>query len=259
MARGFGARESLGAAERDQRDVYSAYYAKAGAEMSDRLQALRREAEGLVSTVQMANNLRNNFFDAVKKGVAPEELEKQLKETIDALKNPKYKFEVDAPAPAKGGLPPLGAKGTIKEPDSLYPERRGSRADLAENKSTKEIKKMIVADFKSEEAKKMGFLGVKSATSDRSSMDLTVKTSLVLPDSMKDPARARQIYDRSTRFKVDPTAEEIKFVEDLEKMQELANRIADAYDVNRSDISTDYFDRRYMAFVTIADKDGKPF
>lgn len=163
---------------------------------------------------------------------------------------------------AKTTLPPLGAKGTVINPESQYAERRGARADLGDGKSTQEIKKMVVDDFKSKEAKEMGFLGVAKATSSRKTMAFKIKTDLVPPASMRDKKRAYDVIVTARSFGasfIDPpaTAEEQKFAEQYKEKSDLARRIANAYDVDRSDIMTDYFDvRYYIGSLTLTDKDG---
>ena len=130
----------------------------------------------------------------------------------------------------KDGKPPLGAKGFTPNPDDRYAERNGARAFLGYGKSTQEIKKMIVSDFKSKEALKFGITGVAKATASRKSIRLTLKTNL------------------------DQASSNIR--EEREKVQDDARRIAMAYDVDRSDIGTDYFDKRYYLDITLLDKDG---
>ena len=130
----------------------------------------------------------------------------------------------------KDGKPPLGANEFTPNPSAQFPAVTGARAFLADEKSTQEIKRMIVSDFKSEEASKFGIRKVINSTNTGNRIKIGLATNL-------DPS--------STNFK-----------QDFAKVYNDAKRIASAYNV---DSSNKFIKQsRYYTTIVLSDKNGLP-
>lgn len=166
-----------------------------------------------------------------------------------------------------GGIPPLGAPPVRYDSTNDIGARDGvvgARAHLADGKSTPEIKKMIVADLKSPEAKAMGILGINSArTSGRKVMEFDIKLNTEVPSGLANsPEKLKAAFQiafgrgRAEHYNSGVTDAEVEWAKGVDKTAGKVKLIANAYDKDFSDIQTDYFDYRYSTRISLTDKNG---